>query len=44
VEFLEKPIEKMPFLIQRIQTDRGAEFFAQKVQKRLLEYQIKFRQ
>lgn len=43
LEFLEKAIEEMPFPIQRIQTDRGGEFFAQKVQKRLLEYQIKFR-
>ena len=43
LEFLEKAIEEMPFPIQRIQTDRGGEFFAQKVQKRLLEYRIKFR-
>jgi transposase InsO family protein len=43
LEFFEKAIEEMPFPIQRIQTDRGGEFFAQKVQKRLLEYHIKFR-
>jgi transposase InsO family protein len=43
LEFLEKAIEEMPFPVQRIQTDRGGEFFAQKVQKRLLEYHIKFR-
>jgi len=43
LEFLEKAIEEMPFPIQRIQTDRGGEFFALKVQKRLLEYHIKFR-
>ncbi len=43
LEFLEKSIEEMPFPIQRIQTDRGGEFFALKVQKRLLEYHIKFR-
>lgn len=43
LEFLEKAIEEMPFPIQQIQTDREGEFFALKVQKRLLEYQIKFR-
>jgi transposase InsO family protein len=43
LEFFEKAIEEMPFPVQRIQTDRGGEFFAQKVQKRLLEYHIKFR-
>ena len=29
--------------VQRIQSDRGTEFFAQAVQKRLMEYGIKFR-
>lgn len=33
----------MPFPIQRIQTDRGREFFAEKVQKQLMIYGIKFR-
>jgi len=33
----------MPFPIQRIQTDKGREFFAEKVQKRLMKYGIKFR-
>jgi transposase InsO family protein len=33
----------MPFPIQRIQTDRGTEFFAIKVQKYLLRQSIKFR-
>ena len=33
----------MPFPIQRIQTDRGREFFAYKVQQRLMEWAIKFR-
>jgi transposase InsO family protein len=33
----------MPFPIQRIQTDRGREFFAVKVQEKLKEYCIKFR-
>jgi transposase InsO family protein len=43
LEFLEQVIEEMPFPIQRIQTDRGREFFAVKVQERLMEYGIKFR-
>jgi transposase InsO family protein len=33
----------MPFPIQRIQADRGREFFADKVQKQLMIYGIKFR-
>ena len=41
--FLERVIEEMPFPIERIQTDRGTEFFAIKVQKYLLEQSIKFR-
>lgn len=41
--FLEKVIEEMPFPIQRIQTDRGREFFAYKVQEWLMEHSIKFR-
>jgi transposase InsO family protein len=41
--FLERLIEQMPFSIQRIQTDRGREFFAYKVQEKLMEYSIKFR-
>ena len=41
--FLEAVIEEMPFPIQRIQTDRGKEFFALKVQQMLCEYGIKFR-
>jgi len=41
--FLEKVIEELPFPIQRIQTDRGREFFAYSVQRRLREYGIKFR-
>jgi transposase InsO family protein len=36
-------IEEMPFPVQRIQTDRGMEFFAEKIQLRLMEYGIKFR-
>lgn len=41
--FLDRVVEEMPFPIQRIQTDRGREFFAVKVQKKLKEYGIKFR-
>jgi len=41
--FLDQVIEEMPFPIQRIQTDRGREFFAVKVQKKMMEYGIKFR-
>ena len=41
--FLEQIIEEMPFPIQRIQTDRGLEFFAHKFQERLKKYAIKFR-
>ncbi len=33
----------MPFPIQRIQTDRGTEFFAESVQKYLMNHYIKFR-
>ena len=32
----------MPFPIQQSQTDRGREFFAYKVQQRLMEWAIKF--
>lgn len=41
--FLEKVMEEMPFPVQRIQTDRGKEFFAYKVQERLMDWAIKFR-
>ena len=33
----------MPFAVQRIQTDRGQEFFAYKVQEQLQAWRIKFR-
>jgi transposase InsO family protein len=33
----------MPFPVRRIQTDRGMELFAEKVQRWLMEYGIKFR-
>jgi transposase InsO family protein len=41
--FLEKVCEELPFPVQRIQTDRGREFFAHKVQKRMMDWAIKFR-
>lgn len=41
--FLDQVVEEMPFAIQRIQTDRGTEFFAEKVQRKMMEYGIKFR-
>ncbi|SFC83192.1 Homeodomain-like domain-containing protein [Parapedobacter composti] len=43
LRFLELVLEQMPFPIQRIQTDRGNEFFAEKFQKTLMDYSIKFR-
>ena len=41
--FLHRVIEEMPLPIQRIQTDRGGEFFAESVQRRLMSECIKFR-
>ena len=41
--FLDQVVEEMPFPIQRIQTDRGQEFFAFDVQDALRERCIKFR-
>jgi transposase InsO family protein len=43
LNFIEKMIEEFPFPIQRIQSDRGLEFFAEKVQQKFMEYGIKFR-
>ncbi|HDI3253751.1 IS481 family transposase [Vibrio cholerae] len=43
LDSIECVIEEMPFPIQRIQTDRGREFFAVSVQEMLKEYGIKFR-
>ena len=34
LDFLDHLVEEMPFAIQRIQTDRGREFFAEAVQQR----------
>ena len=41
--FLDQLVEEVPVSIQRIQTDRGQEFFAYKVQDRLRSWSIKFR-
>jgi transposase InsO family protein len=41
--FLDQVLDQMPFAIQRIQTDRGTEFFAETVQRRLMAETIKFR-
>jgi len=43
LDFIDCVVEEMPFPIQRIQTDRGREFFAAKVQEKLMEFGIKFR-
>ncbi len=43
ITFVDQVIEEMPFPIQRIQTDRGREFFAYKVQEYLMAIGIKFR-
>jgi transposase InsO family protein len=41
--FLDQVLEEMPFPIQRLQTDRGTEFFAEQVQRRLMAETIRFR-
>lgn len=43
LDFLDCVVDEMPFPIQRIQTDRGSEFFDIKVQEKMKEYGIKFR-
>ena len=43
LDFIDHLIEEFPFPIQRIQSDRGREFFAIAVQKKLMKYSIKFR-
>jgi len=40
---LDQVLEEMPFSIQRVQTDRGTEFFAEEVQRRLMDESIRFR-
>jgi transposase InsO family protein len=41
--FLEQVLEEVPFPIQRLQTDNGTEFLADKVRERLLDLHIKHR-
>ena len=41
--FLDRVAAEMPFPVQRVQTDRGGEFFAYEVQDRLRDRRIKFR-
>jgi transposase InsO family protein len=41
--FLDQVLEEMPFPVQRIQTDRGTEFFDEEVQRRLMDETIRFR-
>jgi transposase InsO family protein len=41
--FLDQVLDEMPFAIQRVQTDRGTEFFAEDVQRRLMAEAIRFR-
>ena len=43
LDFIDCVLEETPFPIQRFQTDRGREFFAENGQKRFMVYQIKFR-
>lgn len=43
IDFLDLLLEQFPFPIQRIQTDRGLEFFAEAVQLKLMSLGIKFR-
>lgn len=43
IAFLDRVVEEMPFPIQRVQTDRGREFFALSVQQWLKRHAIKFR-
>jgi len=40
IDFLDKLIEEFHYPVQRIQTDRGQEFFAVAFQERLMEYCI----
>lgn len=43
LHFLDLVMEQFPFPIQRIQPDRGLEFFAETVQQKLMSIGIKFR-
>ena len=41
--FLEQMFEDLPFAVQRVRTDRGTEFLAEAVQRRLMAWSVKFR-
>lgn len=43
LDFIDQLVAEFPFPMQRIQTDRGEEFMAHKVQRRLMELKIKYR-
>ncbi len=43
LDFIDCVLDEMPFPVQRIQTDRGREFLATKVQKKLMALKIKLR-
>ncbi len=43
LHFLDMVLEQFPFPVQRIQTDRGLEFFAEKAQLKMMKLGIKFR-
>ena len=43
LDFLDQVVSEFPFPVQRIQTDRGKEFMAHKVQRRLMALKIKYR-
>jgi len=43
LDFLARVRAGMPFPVQHVQTDRGGEFFAHEVQKRLQDWRIEFR-
>jgi transposase InsO family protein len=43
VAFLEFVLDEIPFPVQRVQSDRGGEFFGHAFQQRLMDYAIKFR-
>ena len=43
LDFIDQLVAEFPFPIQRIQTDRGEEFMAHKVQRRFMELKIKYR-
>ena len=43
VAFIAQMVDALPFALQRVQTDRGAEFIAEEFQKELRQRHIKFR-